>query len=139
VSPDTIRRVRERAAELCEYCQLPAALHPAPFQIDHIVAKQHGGRDDIDNLALACIHCNRHKGPNVAGIDSETGELTRLFNPRADDWNSHFRWASSNTMGAEIIALSLIGRVTVSVLFMTDPEVAWLRSTLAAEKASRER
>ena len=136
MSPDTIRRVRERAAELCEYCQLPSALHPAPFQIDHIIAKQHGGGDSLDNLALACMRCNRHKGPNVAGIDSETGELTRLFNPRADNWNSHFRWARSNPTGSEIIALSQIGRVTVSVLFMNDPEVVWLRSTLAEENAS---
>ena len=137
MSPDTIRRVRERAAELCEYCQLPSALHPAPFQIDHIIAKQHGGGDSLDNLALACMHCNRHKGPNVAGIDSETGKSTRLFNPRADDWNSHFRWASSGANGGEIIAFSPTGRVTVSVLFMNDPEAVWLRSMLTAENASR--
>jgi hypothetical protein len=63
------------------------------------------------NLALAGIRCNRYKGPNIAGIDSETGALTPLFHPRIDDWNSHFR---SN--GSEIAALSATGRVTVSVL-----------------------
>ena len=77
------------------------------------------------------MHCNRYKGPNVAGIDSETGALTPLFHPRIDDWNSHFR-----PNGAEIIALSATGRVTVSVLFMNDPDVVWLRSTLLAENAS---
>jgi hypothetical protein len=107
---------------------MPAALHPAPFQVDHIIAKQHGGVDSLDNLALACIHCNRYKGPNVAGIDSATGELTRLFRPRTDEWSQHFR---SN--GSEILPLSPIGRVTVLVLFTNDPEVVWLRSTLAAE------
>lgn len=131
---DTIRRVRERAAGRCEYCQLPSALHPAPFQVDHIVARQHRGGDSLDNLALACIHCNRYKGPNIAGIDSETGAVTRLFHPRIDEWNSHFEWN-----GAEILGLSPIGRVTVGVLFMNDPEVVWLRSTLAAENASRVR
>ena len=30
---------------------------------------------DEDNLALACAHCNRHKGPNLAGFDPETGML----------------------------------------------------------------
>jgi hypothetical protein len=107
---------------------MASALHPAPFQVDHIIAKQHGGTDSLDNLALACMHCNRHKGPNVAGIDSETQELTRLFNPRVDEWNRHFHWN-----GAEIVAGSPIGRVTISVFFMNDPEVVWLRSTLAAE------
>ncbi len=82
----------------------------------------------MDNLALACMHCNRYKGPNVAGIDSETRALTPLFHPRTDDWNSQFR-----PDGAEIIALSPTGRVTVGVLFMNDPEVVWLRSTLLAE------
>lgn len=109
-------------------------MHPAPFQIDHIIAKQHGGADRLDNLALACIHCNRYKGPNVVGIDTETGELTRLFHPRTDEWNSHFQWN-----GAEILPLSPIGRVTVSVLRMNDPELVWLRSTLADEHASRPR
>jgi len=113
---------------------LPLALHPAPFQVDHIIAKQHGGMDNLDNLALACIHCNRYKGPNIAGIDPDTGKLTRLFNPRTDEWNGHFRWN-----GAEIAALGPIGRVTAGVLFMNDPEAVWLRSTLKSEAASRVR
>lgn len=125
---ETIRIVRDRAAGRCEYCQLPAALHPAPFQTDHIVARQHGGTDDSGNLALACIHCNRYKGPNIAGIDPETGELSRLFHPRTDEWNSHFSWN-----GAEILPLSVIGRVTASVLNMNDAEVVWMRETLALE------
>jgi hypothetical protein len=52
--------------------------------------------------------------------------LTRLFNPRFDKWRQDFQWS-----GCEIIAISAIGRVTVTVLFMNDPEVVWLRSTLA--------
>ena len=107
---------------------LPSALHPAPFQIDHIIAKQHGGADSLDNLALACIQCNRYNGPNIAGIDLETGALTRLFHPRLDEWNHHFRWS-----GAEIQPLSPTGGVTVTVLFKNDPEVVWLRSTLGTD------
>jgi hypothetical protein len=45
------------------------------------VAQQHHGGSDEVNLALACHFCNRHKGPNLTGIDPTTGELTRLFNP----------------------------------------------------------
>ena len=100
-------------------------MHPAPFQTDHIIAKQHGGADDLDNLALACIHCNRYKGPNIAGIDPHTGELTRLFHPRTDEWHRHFEWD-----GAEIRPLTPIGRVTLLVLLMNDPELVWMRSNL---------
>jgi hypothetical protein len=46
----------------------PSASHPAPFQIDHIIARQHGGATELENLALACIHCNRFKGPNMLGL-----------------------------------------------------------------------
>lgn len=97
-------------------------------QTNHIIAKQHGGAHEPDNLALACIHCNRYKGPNIAGIDPDTGELTRLFHPRTDEWHRHFAWN-----GAEIQALTAIGRVTVSVLFMNDPELVWMRSNLTFE------
>ena len=124
---DTARLVRVRAAGRCEYCQLPSSMHPAPFQIDHVIAKQHGGADELNNLALACIHCNRYKGPNISSIDPDTGELTRLFHPRTDEWHRHFAWN-----GAEIQALTAIGRVTVGVLFMNDPELVWMRSNLEA-------
>ena len=55
------RRVRERAGERCEYCRLRAEqdrFHP--FHIEHIVARQHRGGDDLENLALACHQCNLH-------------------------------------------------------------------------------
>lgn len=129
MNADTLRYVRERAGSRCEYCHLPAALYPAPFQIDHIIARQHGGGDEPDNLAFACIHCNRYKGPNVAGIDPVMNTLTRLFHPRTDNWNHHFEWK-----GAEIQPLSDIGRVTVSVLFMNDPELILLRTALSSER-----
>lgn len=55
---------------------------PFTFSVDHIVARQHGGPTVLENLALACLHCNRHKGPNIAGTDPSTGEIVRLFHPR---------------------------------------------------------
>jgi len=60
------------------------------FQIEHIVARSHGGSDEAENLALACRHCNLHKGPNLSGIDPESSEITRLFHPRRDEWHDHF-------------------------------------------------
>jgi 5-methylcytosine-specific restriction endonuclease McrA len=73
--------VRERAHNLCEYCQMPQALSAAPFELDHIISKQHGGHTGANNLALACLSCNGHKGPNIASLDPKTRKLTPLFNP----------------------------------------------------------
>src|SRR5947207_2535891 len=75
VNLDVVRQVWQRAESRCEYCHLPAAISPLPFHVDHIMARQHGGATAIDNLALACLHCNRHKGPNIAGHDAATGDL----------------------------------------------------------------
>ncbi|MBX9792650.1 MAG: HNH endonuclease [Pirellulales bacterium] len=104
---------------------MPHEFDKLDFEIDHIVAIQHGGATSEENLALACFACNRHKGPNVAGIDS-AGEIVRLFNPRVDRWNDHFRWN-----GAELVGLSAIGRVTVQVLAMNlDYRVALRRNLI---------
>ncbi len=64
------QEVRDRAGDACEYCQMPQAFYPtSTFPIDHVIARQHGGRTRLGNLALACLHCNAHKGPNLTGID----------------------------------------------------------------------
>jgi 5-methylcytosine-specific restriction endonuclease McrA len=57
-------------------------MYRLPFQLDHIIARQHGGSSDSDNLALARLHCNRHKGPNIAGRDPLTGVIANLFHPQ---------------------------------------------------------
>lgn len=61
--------VRQRAAHRCEYCHFPEGFADVPFQIDHIVARKHGGRTELENLALACCFCNRYKGQNISGLD----------------------------------------------------------------------
>ena len=87
----TRRRVRSRAGDRCEYCGLPQDAVPlVTFHIEHVTPKQHGGTDDPANLALACYHCNLHKGPNLAGIDPDTGERTPLYDPRRQRWDDHF-------------------------------------------------
>ena len=108
---DVVRQVRQRAESRCEYCNLPASIYPLPFHVDHIIARKHGGDTTIDNLALACLHCNRHKGPNIAGRDVATGDLVRLFHPRQDRWSDHFAWS-----GAELVGRTPIGRITIHVL-----------------------
>jgi 5-methylcytosine-specific restriction endonuclease McrA len=111
----TIRNfVRDRAGNRCEYCGLPQSAIPyLTFPIDHIRAQQHGGSDDPSNLALACGHCNAHKGPNLSGIDPETDQTVELFNPRKDNWSEHFA-----VRGIYITGLTPKGRATVAVLAM---------------------
>jgi 5-methylcytosine-specific restriction endonuclease McrA len=82
MTEDLKRRVRRRARHRCEYCQLPQSASQARPQVEHIIADQHEGGDEPSNLALACIHCNLHKGPNIAGLDPVTRDLTRLYDPR---------------------------------------------------------
>lgn len=84
MNQELARRVRERAGGCCEYCGIPQIALPLPFQIDHIIAERHAGQTVFENLALACPHCNRYKGPNIAGRDPESGAVVRLFHPRND-------------------------------------------------------
>jgi HNH endonuclease len=123
----TDEAVRIRAGHRCEYCMLPQSVRRLRFQIDHVISRQHGGGDPLDNLALSCGRCNRHKGPNVAGFDSETGALSRLYHPRQDRWAEHFRWE-----GARILGLTVIGRVTVAVLAMNHADDVAVRLELLA-------
>lgn len=110
--PTEIRRVvRERANYCCEYCLIPEAFTFASHEIDHIIARKHGGETTAENLALSCTICNQHKGSDLASIDPETGELTPLYNPRKHKWQEHFRIEDN-----QIIPLTAEGRVTVHLL-----------------------
>lgn len=128
---DLAREVRRRAGNQCEYCRLPQSVLPLPFQIDHIVAEQHGGRAEEGNLALACPFCNRYKGPNIAGRDGESGELVPLFHPRTDCWTDHFE-----SIGGCVVAGTAVGRVTLQVLHMNAPDRVSLRRQLVQESKS---
>jgi hypothetical protein len=108
---ELVQRVRRRAALCCEYCRLPAAYSPLPFEIDHVIARKHRGPTVAANLALACFACNNHKGPNIAGIDPASGEVVRLFHPRRHKWARHFRWD-----GSILVGRTPIGRTTIDVL-----------------------
>lgn len=79
--------VWDRAERRCEYCRLPQSATITPHEVDHIRSKKHNGETTAENLALACFYCNSFKGPNVSGFDPLTDSLSRLYNPRTDDWN----------------------------------------------------
>ena len=118
--------VRQRASDRCEYCLLPQAHSELTHHMEHIVAKQHGGTDDVENLALACHRCNLRKGPNLTGIDPVTGVVTRLFHPRLNSWDEHFRWREETI----IEGTTETGRATVQLLALNDARRLELRAEL---------
>ena len=123
---DTATRtlVRQRAGDCCEYCGLPQGAETFfKFHIEHIVARQHGGGDDPGNLALACHHCNLHKGTNLSTVDARSGALVELFHPRTMKWTEHFERRDARVEGR-----TTIGRGTVALLRMNAPDRQRLRS-----------
>src|SRR5437868_12226190 len=71
--------VRQRAGGRCEYCRLHQEHSSLKHHIEHITAKQHGGSDGADNLALACHRCNLHKGTNPTGTTLRLGKWRPSF------------------------------------------------------------
>lgn len=115
---DRLRQmVIERAGSRCEYCLLPQSAAFHRHEPDHIIPLQHGGETIESNLALACMRCNRYKGPNIGSIDPATGELIRFFNPRIHKWDEHFELE-----GGIISPLTPESRVTVKIFRINDDD-----------------
>ena len=93
--------------------------------MEHVVPQQHGGGDDLTNLALSCDRCNAFKGPNLTGIDPDTAAVVPLFNPRTQRWEDHFHQTNF-----EIIGLTHTGRATARLLNMNVPARVQLRELL---------
>ena len=121
-------QVRMLAGDACEYGHLPQSASRLRFVLDHVIARQHGGERALHNLALACGRCNRHKGPNISGIDPQSRVMTGLFHPRQDAWSDHFKWDDVTLVG-----LTPIGRTTIAVLGINDPSQMVVRQTLRGE------
>lgn len=122
------RSIWVRAGDCCEYCRTPQQFDDASFEIDHVIARKHGGLTVRSNLALSCFSCNSHKGSDIAGLDGSIHKLTRLFNPRRNKWSKHFRWE-----GPVLLGQTAIGRVTVALLQINDEYRVELRRGLIAE------
>jgi hypothetical protein len=111
ISEDLRRLVSRRAAALCEYCLIHADDTFFGCEVDHIISRKHGGLTEADNLALACLACNRQKGTDIGSILRGVDELIPLFHPRRDRWSDHFRLE-----GPTIRPLTPVGEVTVNLL-----------------------
>lgn len=121
-----------RAGHRCEYCRAPEAVFNFPFEVEHVTPIALGGSDAADNLALACRACNLRKAAHVRATDSETAEVVRLFHPRADLWDEHFRADAESGL---IEGRTTVGRAAVVRLQMnSEAQVAarqqWVRLDL---------
>ena len=117
VSPQTRKLVRERALSLCEYCHSPEYLNSDRFTMEHLLPQSLGGKDTVDNLALACSRCNSRRYNFITAIDPETQKETTLFNPRQQQWSEHYVWSADRL---QIIGKTSIGRATCHRLDLND-------------------
>lgn len=117
------RRVVLRAGNRCEYCGLSQLGQAATFHLDHVVPVVAGGVTAFENLALACIHCSLRKGSREMVPDPKSGRSVRLFHPRQQQWNHHFRWS-----GNRLVGITAVGRATVDALALNSLEHQIIRS-----------
>lgn len=97
-----IMELVRRDGHYCHYCGIPlqeeygpaeryatgslggriVALGRAAAHIDHKTPKRHGGGDALQNLVLACCHCNGYKGAKP--YDQFVQEM--------DAWKARYYW-----------------------------------------------
>jgi hypothetical protein len=119
-------QVRDRARGLCEYCHTAEQWQYVPFTVDHIVPLAQGGTTILENLALACFHCNRRKSIQITAQDPQSGSVVPLFNPRQHVWSAHFVWSVG---GLLLLGLTPIGRATITALALNRERVVAIRAT----------
>jgi len=126
ISSEIRQLVASRANYVCEYCLIAEADAYFRFQVEHIISRKHGGSSELENLALACVFCNRYKGSDIASLIPEAGKLIRFYNPRVDRWHEHFR-----LNGVVIEPLTEIGEATVRILQMNHNDQILERQVLS--------
>lgn len=125
ISSGVRREVRERAKRRCEYCHKPDSTTAFGHQVDHILSLKQGGTSDLDNLAYACLACNKFKGSDIAAYDENTEDLIPFYNPRKQNWDEHFTFED-----ARIIGQTPVGRVTVRIFQLNHPKQLEIRRDL---------
>ncbi len=128
ISTKLRKLIAERANYCCEYCLQPESLSFVSHQADHIISEKHDGETTADNLALACILCNKYKGSDIATLDQVTSEITALFSPRQDKWHDNFTLNSDGMLSSK----TAIGRGTIKLLRLNQIERVEERKLLLA-------
>ncbi len=125
INEATRNQVQQRASYLCEYCHASELWQYVKFTVDHVIPLDRGGSNSLDNLALACFHCNRRKSNKIIAIDPQTELKVPLFNPRSDIWKEHFIWSADRLY---IIGSTPIGRATVTALALNRIRIINIRA-----------
>lgn len=88
----TVADLRDCILSCGGYCQwCGTSLIKRDFEIDHIISLANGGSNTIENIAVACVACNRRKSSKhtaqfVREIYAETGKLTSLIQRVVDHY-----------------------------------------------------
>jgi hypothetical protein len=125
VSARLRRLVVQRAHGVCEYCLIHQDDACFSFHIDHIVSRKQRGPTTSANLALSCLRCNVAKGTDPGAYIGRPPRLVRLYHPRQDRWDEHFRLAA-----ARIVPMTEVGEATVRLLDLNAPDRLLLRKAL---------
>ncbi|MEW6356146.1 MAG: HNH endonuclease signature motif containing protein [Planctomycetota bacterium] len=104
-----------RARHRCEYCHAPEGVFNLPFEVEHIIPVSREGPDNEANWALACRSCNLRKATRLDAVDPKSQGVVRLFHPRQDRWEEHFR---ADVKGGRIEGVTAVGRATAAQLEM---------------------
>jgi hypothetical protein len=91
-----------------------------PVAVDHIVPLALDGTTTLENLALACFHCNRRKAAQMTARDPQNGAVVSPFHPRLHMWNDHFVWSAN---GLLLAGLTPTGRATIAALALNRERV----------------
>lgn len=70
ISPTKAIKIWEAQRGLCKYCF--KKLKPEEVTFDHVIPASKGGKENIDNLVIACFHCNCHKGDKISYTPKNT-------------------------------------------------------------------
>ena len=128
--PANLRQlVKDRAQGRCEYCLLHQDFSIYTHEVDHIIAQKHGGSTTVNNLALSCLSCSRHKGTDLTTFDPITGGIALLFNPRNQIWAEHFILNNGRIEGT-----TPTGRATASLFMFNTPTHILERQLLMTQK-----
>ena len=123
-------RVRDDAGNCCGYCRVSADYVYAHMEIDHIIPISAGGKDDEENLWLACPRCNSYKSDQIEARDAVSKELVKLFHPRLQHWHDHFEWDKKSP--AVLHGRTPCGRVTINALQINNAEALNFRQLLVS-------
>lgn len=96
--------------------------------MDHIVARQHGGATELENLASPASIATALMARTLPALIRIAAKSFACSIPDANSWTEHFVWN-----GPQLQARTQIGRVTIALLLINDPEVVAVRKALQEE------